>query len=153
MHTSSASHSWLRTLVVFSTLPAMGVLCGGAVVPAALSRVVRTPANSVSNLELRLISHTTLRRVLMSDNCEIAHDPEALATPNPLWDGPDPSPKVTVSFIVGREGGVESPLILESSAEGKGRNILDTLRRWRYRPAMCNGVAVESEAEVQFSSR
>ncbi|MEY2413733.1 MAG: hypothetical protein QOD84_2339 [Acidobacteriaceae bacterium] len=89
----------------------------------------------------------------MADNCAAAHDPEALATPNPLMEATYSLPRVTVSFIVGRQGEVESPLILESSVEEKGRNILKTLQQWRYRPAMCNGVPVESEAEVQFSSR
>jgi hypothetical protein len=31
--------------------------------------------------------------------------------------------------------------------------VLNTVRAWRYRPAMCNGVPTESEAKVGFSSR
>lgn len=88
-----------------------------------------------------------------SADCASTHAPEALATPNPLLQAPYRPTKITVSFIVGKNGEVQSPLILESLGAEKGRNILKALRRWKYRPAMCNGVPVEAETEVQFSSR
>jgi TonB family protein len=79
--------------------------------------------------------------------------PEALATPNPLLDQPDPANKVTVSFIIGTDGRVHSPLILESNDSSEDRSVLDAVRSWRYRPAMCNGVPTEAEAKIEFSSR
>jgi TonB family protein len=65
----------------------------------------------------------------------------------------EPSGRVSVSFIIGTDGRVHSPLILESAGPTEDRAILDTVRSWRYRPAMCNGAATETEAKIEFSSR
>ena len=86
-------------------------------------------------------------------NCEASQPPEPLATPNPLLGIADPSTRVSVSFIIGTDGRVHSPLILESAGPAEDRTILDTVRSWRYRPAMCNGAATETEAKIEFSSR
>lgn len=88
-----------------------------------------------------------------SASCEASEPPEPLATPNPLLDIVDPNSKVRVSFIIGTDGRVHSPLILESAGSAKDRTILDTVRSWRYRPAMCNGTATDTEAKIEFSSR
>ena len=86
-------------------------------------------------------------------DCEASAPPEPLATPNPLLDIAEPSTRVSVSFIIGTDGRVHSPLILESAGASEDRAILDTVRSWRYRPAMCNGAATETEAKIEFSSR
>jgi TonB family protein len=61
--------------------------------------------------------------------------------------------KVKVSFIIGIDGHVHSPLILESAGVTGDRSILRTVRTWRYRPATCNGVPTETEGKIEFSSR
>jgi TonB family protein len=61
--------------------------------------------------------------------------------------------KVKVSFIIGADGRVHSPLILESGGPTGDRNVLQTVRAWRYRPATCNGVPTESEGKIEFSRR
>jgi TonB family protein len=86
-------------------------------------------------------------------NCEASQPPEPLATPNPLLDLAEPSTRVSVSFIIGTDGRVHSPLILESAGPIEDRAILDTVRSWRYRPAVGNGAATETEAKIEFSSR
>jgi len=86
-------------------------------------------------------------------SCEATQPPEALATPNPLLSLKGSVRKVTVSFIIGTDGRVYSPLILESAGSSADRAILNTVRSWRYRPAMCNGVPTEAEGKIQFSSR
>jgi len=86
-------------------------------------------------------------------NCEATQLPEALATPDPLLDRPDSGAKITVSFIVGTDGLVHSPLILESAGVSEDRTVLNAVRSWRYRPALCNGVPTEAEAKVEFSNR
>jgi len=85
-------------------------------------------------------------------NCEATQSPEALATPDPLLDEPDASARIEVSFIVGTDGRVHSPLILESAGYSEDRTVLNAVRSWRFRPAMCNGVPTEAEAKVEFSS-
>lgn len=84
--------------------------------------------------------------------CEISRAPEPLATPDPLLDTPG-NLKLTISFIVGTDGRVHSAFILQSGGSNEDRAVLRTVRSWRYRPAMCNGIPTESEAKVQFSSR
>jgi TonB family protein len=63
------------------------------------------------------------------------------------------SAKVKVSFIIGTDGRVHSPLILESAGATGDRNVLRTVRTWKYRPATCNGVPTEAEGKIEFSSR
>jgi TonB family protein len=61
--------------------------------------------------------------------------------------------KVKVSFIIGADGRVHSPLILESAGPVGDRSVLQTVRAWRYRPATCNGVPTETEGKIEFSQR
>ena len=85
--------------------------------------------------------------------CGAVQPPQALATPDPLLNENELNAKVSVSFIVGTDGRVHSALILESAGSNEDRTILDAVRFWRYRPALCNGVPTEAEAKVEFSSR
>jgi TonB family protein len=85
-------------------------------------------------------------------SCEQVQAPEALMTPDPLLSTGQER-KVKVSFIIGVDGRVHSPLILESAGLSGDRRVLETVRRWRYRPAMCNGVPTEIEGKIEFSIR
>ena len=85
--------------------------------------------------------------------CEVSQPPEALATPDPLLAATGLGDKVAVSFIIGADGQVHSPVILESAGSLEDRNVLNALRSWRYRPAMCNAAPAESESRIEFSSR
>jgi TonB family protein len=107
--------------------------------------LTKTPVRSA---EFADVPHTSAR-----SRCEETQPPEALTTPDPVMDNTDPSLKIKVSFIVGTDGRVHSPLILESSGTSEDHAILNTVRAWRYRPAMCNGVPTETEGKVEFSSR
>ena len=94
-----------------------------------------------------------LMQTVMASSCELTRQPEALTTPDPLMEGTQDGDKITVSFIIGTDGTVRSPLILESSGQGLDQNVLEAVRSWRYRPAMCNGVPMEAEAKIEFSNR
>jgi TonB family protein len=86
-------------------------------------------------------------------SCEDVQPPEALATPDPLLTPAAHGRRVKVSFIIGTDGRVHSPLILESAGLAGDRHVLQTVRTWRYRPATCNGVPTETEGKIEFSSR
>lgn len=86
-------------------------------------------------------------------DCSDGQPPEALTTPDPLFPPAANSRKVKVSFIIGTDGRVHSPLILESAGLSGDRRVLQTVRTWRYRPATCNGVPTEIEGKIEFSSR
>jgi len=98
--------------------------------------------------ELAAVSRAALRA-----RCEDTRLPEALATPDPLLEQPGPASRITVSFIIGTDGRVHNPLILEGSNLGEIRLVLEALRSWRYRPALCNGVPTDAEGKIAFSSR
>jgi TonB family protein len=85
--------------------------------------------------------------------CEDTQPPEALTTPDPLLVSTGTGLKVKVSFIIGADGRVHSPLILQSVGSVGDRNVLRTVRTWRYRPATCNGVPTEAEGKIEFSRR
>ncbi len=85
--------------------------------------------------------------------CESTTAPEPLATPAPLIDEGSKELELSVSFVIGTDGLVHSALLLKSVGDAEDRAVLNTVRSWRYRPAMCNGVPTETEATVDFSSR
>lgn len=101
-----------------------------------------------NQLQFSSVTHTSSRA-----RCEADRPPEALATPDPLMDAADARSRITVSFIVGTDGRVHSPFILESAGASEDQTILQAVQRWRYRPAMCNGVPTEVEAKIEFLTR
>lgn len=105
-------------------------------------------SSAVHDSEFAAMSH-----LAAPAGCGVVQPPQALATPDPLLDETDSNARVSVSFIVGIDGLVHSALILESAGPNEDRTILDAVRLWRYRPALCNGVPTEAEAKVEFSSR
>jgi TonB family protein len=88
-----------------------------------------------------------------ASGCGEVQPPQALTTPAPLMSQTASSSKVKVSFIIGTDGHVHSPLILESAGATGDRNVLRTVRAWKYRPATCNGVPTEAEGKIEFSGR
>jgi TonB family protein len=104
--------------------------------------------SAIHDSEFATLIHTASRT-----SCGAAEPPQALATPDPLLEETDLHSKVSVSFIIGTDGRVYSPLILESAGASEDRTVLDAVRFWRYRPARCNGVPTDAEAKVEFSTR
>lgn len=93
---------------------------------------------------------TPVSEPLAIPRCGDVRPPEALATPDPLLQLDQEDRRVRVSFIVGADGRVYSPFILDSGGPREDQVVLRVVRRWRYRPALCNGVPTDSEARVQF---
>jgi TonB family protein len=108
-------------------------------------RIWKTPARAS---EFSDVPHVSARA-----HCEDTRPPQALTTPDPLLAASSAGRKVKVSFIIGADGRVHSPLILESAGSAGDRNVLRTVRTWRYRPATCNGVPTEAEGKIEFSRR
>ncbi len=108
-------------------------------------RLSRSLARSSQFVEIEHIARTQA--------CEEMRPPVALATPDPLFISSGRETRVKVSFIIGVDGRVHSPLILESAGLRGDRRVIDTVRTWRYRPATCNGVPTETEGKIEFSVR
>lgn len=148
-----------KTLMQRRTWPAILV-----VVPA-IALAVSTPAsrppsatlaqreNQVSRTLTRASQFVDVHHISSRPDCEEVRPPEALTTPAPLFTPSAHGKKVKVSFIIGTDGRVHSPLILESAGLAGDRHVIETVRTWRYRPATCNGVPTETEGKIEFSSR
>jgi TonB family protein len=108
-------------------------------------QVFKTPTRAA---EFSDIPHVSAR-----SRCADTRPPQALTTPDPLLVPVEAGLKVKVSFIIGADGRVHSPLILQSAGPAGDRNVLQTVRAWRYRPATCNGVPTEAEGKIEFSRR
>jgi TonB family protein len=91
-------------------------------------------------------------RASAATNCAATEAPEALATPGPLLQTAGSGARFTVSFIVGTDGRVHSPLILQGSDSDEDRAVLSAVQSWKYRPARCNGVPMEAEGRIEFLS-
>ena len=89
--------------------------------------------------------------VLATSACESVRPAEALLTPDPLVLPEHEGILVRVSFIIGSDGHVHSAFILYSGGAKEDAVVLEAVRGWRFRPALCNGVPMDSEARVRFT--
>lgn len=140
---------WPAILVV---VPAVA-LAVSTPAPRAPSATLAQRENQVSRTLTRASQFVDVRHISSRPDCEQVQPPEALTTPDPLFTPAARGKKVKVSFIIGTDGRVHSPLILESAGLAGDRHVLETVRTWRYRPATCNGVPTETEGKIEFSSR
>jgi TonB family protein len=137
------------------------ILILSPVIAFATTTTIPTVRSATLQERDRLVSLTLTRAAQYADvphissrpACEDVQPPQALTTPDPLFTTAVNGHKVKVSFIIGTDGRVHSPLILESAGLAGDRRVLQTVRTWRYRPATCNGVPTETEGKIEFSSR
>jgi hypothetical protein len=148
----------LLWIVSLTLLLAWECEAAGAVFDVRPSHVTeREMSNKVpwGHLVVRSTFFREMARGAQSRNCEANLPPEPLATPNPVLDSTDHL-RLTVSFVVGIDGRVYGPLVLEGMSQGvkaeQARPVVDAVRTWRFRPAVCNGAPTEAEAKVEFSS-
>ena len=140
---------WPAAVVV-----ALSVSCIAVETPAARSQTTfEERERQVSKTLIRASQFVDVHHISSAAACEDVQPPEALATPDPLFTPAARGKIVKISFIIGTDGHVHSPLILESAGLAGDRHVLQTVRTWRYRPATCNGVPTETEGKIEFSSR
>jgi TonB family protein len=137
--------------ILLMVLPA---LSGGSASVANLrTATLEQRDRQVSRTLQRAAQYIDVPHISSRPACAAVEPPQALTTPDPLFTTAANGRKVKVSFIIGTDGRVHSPLILESAGLAGDRRVLQTVRSWRYRPATCNGVPTETEGKVEFSSR
>lgn len=139
---------WLAVLLLF--LP---VVAAAAIPPRVRFAGFNDLEKQASKTLARAFQFVDVRHISSRPSCVDVQPPEALTTPDPLYNPSSHAQKVRVSFIIGTDGRVHSPLILESAGLAGDRHVLQTVRTWRYRPATCNGVPTETEGKVEFFSR
>jgi TonB family protein len=147
-----------KTLAASLLLVALGGVSGWSATSTPFRIELNQPALVIREAELRhlpahLSEFSPVSEPLALPRCGDVRPPEALVTPDPLLQLEDENLRVRVSFIVGADGRVHSPFILDSGGPTGDQVVLRAVRRWRYRPALCNGVPTDSEARVQFGIR
>ena len=140
--------------------PAILLLILASVAASATSPAVRSSSANFDQRERefsaalhRASQFAGVAHISSRPSCGEVQPPEEIETPNPLLTSSSRGQKVKVSFIIGTDGKVHSPLILESAGMAGDSHVLQTVRTWRYRPATCNGVPTETEGKIEFSSR
>jgi TonB family protein len=141
---------WPAILLVV-VVPALAM--GSTPTKALRSTTFAQRERQVSRTLRRASQYADVPHISSRPACEDVQAPQALTTPDPLFTTQVNGRKVKVSFIIGTDGRVHSPLILESAGVAGDRRVLQTVRSWRYRPATCNGVPTETEGKIEFSSR
>ena len=141
---------WLALLIVVMPATTLGVTTANS--PSESASFEQRERHIAATL-LRAAQFVGVAHLGARLSCADAQPPEPLMTPDPLLTPASQGRRVRVSFIIGIDGRVHSPLILESSGIVGDRRVLATVRTWRYRPATCNGVPTEIEGKVEFSSR
>jgi TonB family protein len=121
-------------------------------------RVAPTPPISSRDTNLgRVPAHSSQFAPVSAANilptCAHSRLPEALLTPDPVIEDLSDDLSVRISFIIGADGRVHSAFILNSGGQNQDEQIMRAVRRWRYRPALCNGVPTPMEAQVSFVLR
>jgi TonB family protein len=111
------------------------------------------PEKALRRVPAHISEFAPVSEALALPKCGKVTPPQALLTPDPLLPVQDNDMKVRVSFVVGADGRVHSAFILDSGSPDEDQMVLRTVRFWRYRPALCNGVPTDYEALVRFSIR
>jgi len=145
---------WQSTLALLVlALPTTNVASVQVRNPQVRQTVLSERERQVWKNLFRAAEFTDIPHVSARSRCEDTRPPQALTTPDPLLVRSGAGLTVRVSFIIGTDGRVHSPLILQSAGMAGDRNVLRTVRTWRYRPATCNGVPTEAEGKIEFSRR
>ena len=143
----------LWSLLLILAVPAASTASVQASPSLTNESVISLREHQIWKIPKRAAEFRDVPHVSAKARCEDTRPPQALTTPNPLLVQAGAESLVEVSFIIGTDGRVHSPLILQSSGPVGDRNILRTVRTWRYRPATCNGVPTEAEGKIEFSRR
>jgi hypothetical protein len=133
-----------RTLWVYCL-----ALCASTISSASIPPLAANPSRPIS---IAVLHHSEMNSSA-AERCEVSQPAEALATPDPLLGPSSSESTVAVSFVIGIDGRVHSPVILESAGSVEDTRVLQALRLWRYRPATCNAAPTEMESKVEFFSR
>ena len=154
----STKTKFTKTSAAILPLAALGgvlVWCDVVFPAPVISRPIPLPQleRRLHRVPAHISEFAPVRAPLALPKCGKVRPPEALLTPDPPLNVEDESLNVRVSFIVGADGHVHSPFVLESGGPGEDQVVLRAIRFWRYRPALCNGVPTDYEALVRFSIR
>ncbi len=117
------------------------------------ARVTPAAADRITTGAVRLLQYSPLEEADVRMQCESAQPPLALNMPHPpLTEIPD-NARIVVNLIIGTDGEVYSPFVVDGVGTPLDRKVVESVRQWRYRPALCNGAPTDAEVKIELSSR
>jgi len=84
--------------------------------------------------------------------CPALLPPKPLATPLPAFPKAGRG-SLKIRFVIGTDGRLHKLAVVNSAGRAADSKAFNALRRWRYKPALCNGVPMEAEGTVEFPGR
>lgn len=81
--------------------------------------------------------------------CVAFRPPQAISERAPL--GLSGDARARLNFVITRDGDVGSIVVLHLSS-GDERDLIGAVMGWRFRPAMCDGVPTDAEADVELQA-
>jgi len=82
-------------------------------------------------------------------SCAAIRPPRPVAMPLPAFRKPGQA-KLRIRFAIGVDGRLHKMAVVNSAGRTADSKAINTLRQWRYTPALCNGVPMEAEGTVEF---
>jgi hypothetical protein len=114
---------------------------------------LRDSSDHIATGAVHLVNFSPLEEADVEMQCAASQPPKPLSMPHPaLAEIPDHM-KITINLIIGSDGEVYSPFVIDGVSSALDRKVVDTVRHWHYRPALCNGVPTDAEVKLELSSR
>jgi TonB family protein len=85
--------------------------------------------------------------------CDAATAPKPEYSPDPNPAGPNFRGTVVVAGEVGLDGRIHHAVVLQNAGTDLTEAVLDTVRKWRFKPADCNGTPIPFEMNVEVNFR
>src|SRR6185369_6415441 len=104
------------------------------------------------------VSITSIAQTQPASTCtEKVSAPKAKYAPDPeppsSWIGHKKSAMVVLEILIDKKGKVREEKVVSSEDAGATKNTLETVKRWRFKPAMCGKEPVESHINVEVRTQ
>jgi TonB family protein len=119
--------------------------------PFELDQISITPAHANDDL------FKVPQNALEIEGCDDEKPPVAISTPEPSFpkEAKDTRQEAisVINVLLNDEGRIVSAEALGADSYGFGRNSVDSVKTWRFKPATCNGRPVATEMNIEMSFR
>jgi TonB family protein len=102
---------------------------------------------------VHLVNFSPLEEADVKMQCASSQAPRAVYLPHATFAEIPDDAKVVINLIIGSDGEVYSPFVVNGVGSPLDRKLVETVRHWHYRPALCNGVPTDAEVKIELSSR
>lgn len=119
--------------------------------PFELEQISITPTHANGDL------FKVPQNALEIEKCDDEKPPVAISAPEPSFpkDAKDARQEAisVINVVLNNEGKIVSAEALGPDSYGFGKNSVDSIKTWRFKPATCNGRPVATEMNIEMSFR